>query len=294
MDEDALPDAIFHVSALPSPVAGSLIDDHGYRIVPLPFAAAMTLRNVAIAPGTIPAYTYGGAPPTPDEDVPTLATRMLVIAHRRTPEEVVRRLLEAIDSEEFARLARIPQEERTALYQRPEMPLHRGTVAWLHRNDPFFTSEFMQGLESLRSFLVSLVVAAFLGFRWWRRNKLHGLDAYLAEVSRLDREVLELEKSARLDVRKLLELRAALGETKSRALDAFAQGAIHSEELLSSFLTHVSDVRSHLNAMILHERDRLEKSARAKGHDEERVIRELWEEALADEHADREERRKKK
>src|SRR5262249_3081275 len=152
------------------------------------------------------------------------------------------------------------------------------------------TSEGIQGIESLRSFLVSLIVAAVLGYRWWRRRQLHGLDGFIAEVSAIDREALVLEREARLDLAKLLALRARLGDAKTRALEAFQRGAIHSEELLSSFLTHVTDVRSHLNAMILHERERREKTARARGGDEEQILRELWEDALAEEHEDRETR----
>lgn len=284
---EQLPDAIFHVSALPSPVARFLVEERGYRIMPLPFADAMALRDVAISRGVIPAYTYGASPPMPRGDVPTLATRMLLVGHRRTPDEVVRRILESIETEDFARMARIPHADER-LFGRPEMPLHAGTVEWLHRNDPVLTSEGIQGVESLRSFLVSLIVAGVLAYRWWRRKKLHGLDAFIAEVSTIDREALVLEREARLDLAKLLALRARLGEAKTRALEAFQRGAIHSEELLSSFLAHVSDVRSHLNAMILHERDRREKAARASGADEEQVLRELWAEALAEEHEDRE------
>lgn len=290
MPAEQLPDAIFHVSALPSPVARLLIQERGYRLLPLPFADAIALRNVAVSRGTIPAFAYGASPATPREDVATLATRMLVIAHRETSEEIVRRVLEAIASEDFGRMARVPLEDES-LFARPEMPLHQGTIAWLHRNDPVLTSEGIQGIESLRSFLVSLIVAAVLAYRWWRRKQARGLDGFIAEVSAIDREALVLERGARLDLAKMLALRARLGDAKSRALEAFQTGAIHSEELLTSFLTHVSDVRSHLNAMILHERERREKTARARGGDEERVLRELWEDALAEEHEDRETKR---
>lgn len=289
MDPSELPDAIFHVSALPSPVAAFMVHERGFRLLPLPMAASVALRNVAVQEGHIPAYAYGAAPPTPPEDVPTLSTRMLLVAHRDTPDEVVKRLLESIASDDFGTHARVPRAQISAQLERPEMQLHPGTVEWLHRNDPLFTSDLIQGIESFRSFLVSLVVAAFLAFRWWRRTKLHGLDRYLGEVSQIDREALELERSARLDLGRLIALRTRLGVVKTGALDAFARGQIHSDELLSSFLTHVADVRSHINAMILHERERREKAARARGGErEEQEMRELWEEALAEELGDRE------
>jgi hypothetical protein len=284
LDEASLPDVIFHVSTMPSPIAEHLLRHRGYHLLPMPIAGAVHLRNVAVLPATIPPYAYGASPPTPREAVPALATRMLVVAHRDAEPEAIRRLLDALDSEAFARAANLARSERQPLWEEAELPLHAGTEAWLRRDDPLLTPELMEGLESLRSFLVSLVVAAFLLYRWYRTRKLHGLDGFLAEVSAIDREVLAAERAPNLELTHLLELRAKLGEVKTRALDAFSRGAIHSEELLSSFLTHVSDVRSHLNAMILSERERLQKKARTQDAGaEEKVMRALWRDAL--EHA---------
>lgn len=287
---ERLPDAVFTVSALPSPLAAFLVDHRGYRLLPLPYADAIALRDVAVSRGTIPAFAYGASPAAPEADLPTLATRMLLVAHRDTPEDVVRRLLESIASDDFGARAHLPRGELVTLLAQPELELHAGTVEWMHRNDPLLTPELMEGIESFRSFLVSLVVAAILAFRWWRRSRVSGLDRYFTEVSRIDREALQLERDSRLDLARMVALRTRLGEVKTRALEAFARGQVHSEELLSSFLAHVSDVRSHLNAMILHERDRLEKRARTIGGREEDVLRELWEDALADAHDDREPR----
>jgi TRAP transporter TAXI family solute receptor len=287
--EDAeLPDAIFHVSSLPSPNARAWMRQRGYRLLPLPIADAMRLRNVGVMPAVIPAFAYGASPATPAEPVSTIATRMLVVAHHDVDPAAIRVLLDALDSELFASEAHMPRAERRVLWDDAELPIHAGTRAWLDRDNPIFTAEQMEGIESLRSFLVSLVVAGYLLFRWYRARKIHGLDGFLAEVSVLDRKVLDVERSAQLDLHRLLELRAQLGEVKARALDAFAKGNIHSEELLSSFLTHVSDVRSHLNAMILSERERLQKKARTREPQaEESVMNELWRDALDEEHQDR-------
>ncbi|MFO0710951.1 MAG: TAXI family TRAP transporter solute-binding subunit [Sandaracinus sp.] len=281
LDDAEMPDVIFHVSTLPSPVAERLIARRGYHLLPVPLAGAVHLHNVAVLASEIPAYAYGASPPMPREPLPTLATRMLVVAHQSTDEEAIRLLLETLDSEAFARAANLSRVERQPLWDEAEMPLHRGTQAWLRRDQPLLTPELMEGLESLRSFLVSVVVAAFLLYRWYRTRKLHGLDGFLAEVSAIDRDVLAAERAPNLELQALLDLRVRLGEVKNRALESFAKGSIHSEELLSSFLTHVSDVRSHLNAMILSERERLQKKARTRdASEEEKVMRELWKDAL--------------
>lgn len=281
LDDVAMPDVIFHVSTLPSPVAQRLLSRRGYHLLPLPITDAVHLHNVAVLHGEIPAYTYGASPAVPREATEVPATRMLVIAHRSADDAAIRILLESLDSEAFTRASNLSRVDRAPLWNEAEMPLHRGTQQWLRRDQPLLTPELMEGLESLRSFLVSLVVAAFLFYRWYRTRKLHGLDGFLAEVSVIDRDVLAAERAPNLELQHLLDLRRKLGEVKARALESFAKGAIHSEELLSSFLTHVSDVRSHLNAMILSERERLQKKARTRdaGHEED-VMRELWEGAL--------------
>jgi TRAP transporter TAXI family solute receptor len=281
-----LPDAIFHISTLPSPNARRLLIGRGYRLVPLPFAQAMSLRDVAVSQGVIPAYAYDAAPATPREDVPTLATRMIAIASRHTRPEAVRRLLEALESERFLRHANLPRPD-PGLFLQPEFPLHPGTVGWMHRDDPLFTSEDVQGIESLRSFIVSLIVALVLLYRWWRTRRLHGLDSYLADAARIDRDAMAVEDAATLDLPRMLALRGELGKVKTSALAAFARGEIHSEELLSSFLVHCADVRQHLDRMILSERERMQKVARGKGEAEADTMRALWAEALQEEHDDK-------
>jgi TRAP transporter TAXI family solute receptor len=287
-DEAALPDAIFHISALPSPVAEDLLASGRYHLMPIPFAASMSVRNVFVAAGSIPAYAYGANPPTPRQDVPTLATRMIAIANRDTSPVAVRRLLESLESEHFLRQANLPRPP-LELFAQPEFPLHPGTVAWQHRDDPLLTSEDVQGIESLRSFMVSLIVASVLVWRWLRARRLHGLDRYLAEVARIDREALSIEEAPRLDLPKMLGLRSALGKVKNDALSAYQKGEIASDELLSSFLVHCADVRQHLDRLIVSEREHLQKTARAAGAGEAEAMRTLWRDALADEHADREE-----
>lgn len=286
-EEAELPDAVFHVSTMPSPVAETLLGERGYELLPIPYASAMSLRDVFVGAGVIPMYAYGALPPTPRADVPTLATRMIAIANRDTSRDAVRHLLEALESERFLRHAQLPRPPDALLLQ-PEFPLHPGTVAWQHRDDPFLTSEDVQGIESLRSFAVSLVVAGVLLWRWLRARRLHGLDRYLAEVARIDREALGIEESPTLDLPKMISLRSQLGKTKNDALSAYQKGEIHSEELLSSFLVHCADVRQHLDRLIVSERENLQKNARRAGEGQAEAMRTLWADALSDAHDDKE------
>ena len=129
--------------------------------------------------------------------------------------------------------------------------------------------------------LVSLVVALILAWRWWRTRQQSGFEKYLHQVTDLEREVLKLELAADLDLVRLLRIQRRLGRLKNEALEGYGHGRIGSAELLNSFLAHVNDVRAFLNALILHERERLEKKAR-RSENEDDVRRELWLDAVAE------------
>ncbi len=277
---DQLPDAFFHVSTMPSPVAEFLLRRRGYRLLPLPYAGALHLRDVGVREGRIPAFAYGVSPAHPDAEIPTLATRMLVVARDDTDRDAVRAILEVVGSEAFARDALLPERLTTETLAQPEWQLHEGALEWQQRNDPLITPAIIDSVESLRSFLVSLVVALFLGWRWWRARQQLGFEQYLHQVTELEREVLALELAADLDLPRLLQIQRRLGALKNEALEGYGGGRIGSADLLNSFLAHVTDVRSYLNALVLHERERLEKKARRAQDHEDEVMRELWRDAI--------------
>jgi len=93
-----LPDAVFTVSTLPSPIADFLADKHDFRLVPIPFGEAFSLEafsELGTGPAvgsvdkrhvystTIPAFTYRVEPASPLEPLSTIGTRLLLVAHKR-------------------------------------------------------------------------------------------------------------------------------------------------------------------------------------------------------------------
>ena len=281
-----LPDGIFVVSSLPSQVATFLIEERGYRLQPIPLGPALALRDAAVHDGVIPAYAYSVDPAVPPSELHTPATYLLLVAHQSVSEEVVTRFLEAIFQGEFARRAQLQRLSPELLTQPPALPLHTGTREYLRRNDPLITAEAIDNLESLRSFFVSLAVALFLLWRWQRQRSQRGFEEYITEVSRLEAQALSIDSRYAIDLNAILGIRQRLSEIKIEAMDKFAAGELRGEELMASFLTHVSDLRHYLNDMILHERTRLEKAARRSDDDAEEVLERLWGRATRDRKGD--------
>lgn len=281
MKYEELPDGMFMVSTLPSPIAETLATRFGYQLVPLPFARSMSLRRVAIVEGTIPAFTYGIVPPSPAEDIPTIGTNLLLVANESVPREAVVRLIEALHDGQFARTTNVAPASLDGGIPSPELPLHEGTLSYLKRNHPLLRSELIDNIESLRSFIVSVAIALFLLWRWWERRKAIGFERYIDQATKIEREILELETQARLDLEELLRRRQRITELKADALERFAEGNIKGEELMASFLAHVTDIREHLNALILHERTRIEKQAARSGTEGQKLDA-LWTAAVGD------------
>jgi TRAP transporter TAXI family solute receptor len=251
--DQELPDAIFAVSPLPWSLGAPLVKQRGYRLMPLPFGEAMALRDGALHDMLVPAFSYSVTPPVPAEPMHTVATRLLVVAHKDTPDEAVLKLLEAIFETDFARLADLPPLEPKQLGEMREYPLHSASEIYMHRNEPLVTGEIIESLENARSFLVSAGIAAFLIWRWYARRRMIGFEKYLDAISELEDEAVQLDQSGQLSFAELRRLRQRLTEIKGEALEKYAEGRLSGEEQLSSFLTHVGDVRNCLESLFAHE-----------------------------------------
>jgi hypothetical protein len=224
-----------------------MVTERGYQLLDLPFGEAMALRDNSVHDVSIPAYTYSVVPPVPEQPVHTVAPWLSVIAGESVPDESVVRLLEAIFDGDFALRGELPALDATAVVRHRELTLHPGTVTYLSRNQPLITGEFIEGVENLRSFLVSALIAGVLLWRWYRRRGAVGFERHLDALTRLEQEVGERCRSGRLDRDAAREFEERLTRIKSDALELFSSGRLSGAELLDSFLMHAADVRSCLH-----------------------------------------------
>ena len=296
-DRAKLPDAVFTVSTLPSPVARHLVETHGFRLVPLPFFEAFTLGAIdddsgqtrtsparASTGGTStrrrsPRSPTGSSPACRRRPIPTLGTRLLLVARKGVPAETIQRLLEVVYGSPFAQAVQ-PAIDAKLLDLPPELPWHDGTTAYLRRNAPAIAGDVIDLLEKELSILAALLGGLFFLGQWlrrrFRRRREEGFGAYIVRVAAIERRAMETERAATLDLGALLGLQEELSRLKGEALDRFADGTLEGEELMSGFLTHVSDARDYLTRLILHQRELLEKQARHEG----RRAQDVWREAV--------------
>jgi len=267
-DPARLPDAVFLVASLPSSTSAFLVSRHGYRLVSLPFAEAFALGSLARPEGpeaspvvqgrvqavTIPPFTYGVEPPVPEQPLPTLGTRLLLVAHKDVPASVAYRLIEAAYAADFGRIMHPPLDPKL-MDLPPEFPWHAGALLYQRRNAPLLSGD---AVNSLRQWVMIFGAAASGLFVLWQWNKERhrvsrnkGFNAYIACVTRIEERVLEAMRGKPLDVAELVAMRDELCRLKTKALDECAREELAGKELLPGFLAQVHDVRDAVTRLIL-------------------------------------------
>ena len=299
-DATKLPDAIFTVSALPSPVVRALVVRKRYQLVPLPFGEALALdalnrgtsktrpgtsirlsdvSRIGIYPAQIPPFTYGIEPPMPTREIVTFGPRMLLVANEITPTRAVLQVLEAVFSSPFAQISK-PPLDASLLDTSPEYALHPGALRFRELNKPVVAGDVIDLLEKGTSLSGAVLGALFFLWQWvrqhFRRKRAMGFESYMLRVAAIEEKALELEMEARLEIRELLNLQRELNLLKKEALGRFAEGKLEGGQLISGFISHVNDARNYLNRLIVHERDNLEDQAIKQSRSAESV----WDEAL--------------
>ncbi len=285
-----LPDALFTVSSLPSPLATWMIEQHGFRLVELAFGEALALQALnelgepqavgsidkrLIFRTTIPNHTYSVRLAEPPEPLVTLGTRMLLVAHERVDETVIQRLLDALYDSNFAQAERPPLDS-SLLDLPPEFPLHVGAHAFRQRNKPIIAGDAVDYVEKVLAIAATVVGGAFFLFQWSvrrvRRRREASLASYIERVLTIEKESLENEVAAQLDLAELIRLQGELAKIKAQAVSKFANGELEGEALIQGLLSLVNDARNQLTRLILHQRENIEQQSSI----EQRSPDEIW------------------
>jgi TRAP-type uncharacterized transport system substrate-binding protein len=268
-----LPDAVFLVSSLPSPTVSHLATRHGFRLVPLPFAEAFALRSLVeevgdrspgpaeerIAMGriqsvTIPAFTYGVEPAVPEKPIPTLGARLLLVAHKDVPSRAVLQMIEAIYSTEFGQIVRPPLDPKL-MDLPPEFPWHEGALHYQQRNAPLLWGQAADWAHKGLAIVAATASGLFVLWQWTRqygqRKHRKGFNRYIAQVARIEEQVMRAEQDGQIILSELLALQDQLCRLKIRVLDEFARDELTGSELLTSFLAQVNHAGDYLARVIL-------------------------------------------
>jgi len=293
-DRAALPDGVFYLSMVPSLVVERLVREADYRLVPLAFSDAFRLEGILtegrshgpvsidrsdVYETIVPPFAYETTPPVPATALPTLGTRLLLLANDRVPAATVTAVLDAVFTSPFARLSHPPLDD-DVLSQPTRITLHPGTVAYIARNRPFVSDERVSELSNAVSIVGALGGSSL--FLWqWRRQRVQRareelFTSYLRRLADVSRKVADVELAADLELEPLAAAQRQLLELKARVLDDIITGELGELQAVSALMMPINAAVDHVADLILHVRETVEEQAQAEG----RSVEAVWAEAM--------------
>ncbi len=260
---EALPDAFFFLSPLPSLQGRRLASTAGYRLVSLPFTEAFILDRLrlaepeedaepeaidraAIMPMTIPTHLYGTDPPIPAEPCRAVGTRLLLVARSSAHPEAIAQLLGIVHDTPLAGLIQPPPVGD----QLPQFPLHPGVELYLRRHQPILTSERLSEFATLVG-AVGAFGSGIVGlYGFLRIMQLRRFESYYRDV----RRIAQVARGAEVDpdappdpAARRAYLLDKLDDLRSEATRDFAEGGLRGEGLLAGVVALVNDTRASLS-----------------------------------------------
>jgi len=247
---EAMPDGVFSLSPLPSPLGERLVHQYGYRLMEMPFGQALGLRKPYLEDAMVPQNTYGVHPAVPEKALHSVGTRSVLIANRDVSKIAVRRLIEVLYESDFARRVGMPPLDANLLQRSGEYPNHAGTIAYLHRHDPWINTDFIDNLMSLRGTIVSVVSALILAWQWYRGRRVEGVEGHLRACSALELEALRASSRGELGEAELRRFLARLAEVKIDVLEKHRAGMISGDQQIAGLLARMEALQQTLPSLL--------------------------------------------
>ena len=122
--------------------------------------------------------------------------------------------------------------------------------------------DFVEATEGVRSFVVSLLIAGYLLFRWWNRRRLrsyeHKLDRYIRVVLEIERKQLELDETPVTaetrdidgDIGQLQLLLDEITRVRQDALSQFTAHELNEDRATDCFLEMCHALSDKINAKL--------------------------------------------
>jgi TRAP-type uncharacterized transport system substrate-binding protein len=246
-----MPDAIFGLSPLPSPMGERLVRDYGYQLMELPFGEALALRKPYLEDTCVPANTYGVHPAVPEKPLHSVGTRSVLIAHCDVSTVAIRRLLEVLYESDFARRVGMQPLDVKLLQRSGEYPTHAGTVAYLRRHDPLVNKDIIENLKSLRGMIVSAASALILAWQWYRRRRTEGVDDYLRVCNKLELDALRASAREEFGEAELHRFLAQLAELKIDVLEKHQEGVLTGGQPFAELVSRIERLQQTLPSLVL-------------------------------------------
>ncbi len=244
-----LPDAIFLISALPSYVAQYMVRERGYWLMELPFPRSLSLRYGWVSNSSIPGYTYSVTPPIPDRDIKTIGANLLLIANANTDSQAIFKVLETLYSPLVSSELKQKLDEKMITIP-PGFPISSGTMAYLQRNEPFFSMKTISKMQNTFGMVMSVLTTLLVLIKWLKgkteeETQDYEFMDYIRELTQIEREIGKLEEKSFHDPSQLALISKRLTRLKIDALEKYPDANLNDPGLMDRILSLISATRKH-------------------------------------------------
>ncbi len=218
-------DALFRVRAPGDASVLNLIEKADSRIVAIPQAQALKLKQPALEMGTIPKGSYNGRPEVPDEDLETVSVQRLLLARSDAPENAIAKLTSVLFERRRELIDLLPLAGSISAPDRSSgtfLPIHGGAQAFYDRDAPSFLQENAEPIALMVSVLV-ILTSAYLQLSARRRKRV--LDVYNSELLALAKKARAAKSFTQLD-----ECDTRLAGFVGRVVTSAEEGQINSSD----------------------------------------------------------------
>lgn len=251
MRPEKLPDAIVNLSFAPSYLGDFLVRERGYRLIEVPFPAAMAKRQAWVADQKVLAYMYNVLPPVPERDIRTVGVNLHLVAHANVEPRAIAKTLEALYSPSLESRLRMRFDEKT-IAEPSGYPLSAGSILFINRHDPVLSAQTWDRLQSAFGLAMTVLSALLVLVKWFRGPppapvredaEFHGR---LAEVAAIEADVARLIAEGRHDVAILADHLATLAAMKAGVLERYGDVTLDDPALLGTLIATLDATRAHL------------------------------------------------
>ena len=230
-----------------------------YQLVGLDFAPAMAAMHNWVAPRTIPRATFARQPRAePAQDLPTLAVKSTLVAHRQVPAPLIEAVVEGVLETSYIQetnlgLLRDWRQSGFAHAHAP-FPLHPGAQAFYFPWEPKIPSDFVESWNGIIGLMVLLGTGLYTGIAQLRQRgerrrqeeamaQKNALDEYVRQLENLCAQVVEATDGDRLE-----GLRRALNLINLQASKDYRDEKFRSSDDFSAFTAQASYVLAQIVA----------------------------------------------
>tara|TARA_B110000014_G_scaffold99152_1_gene68140 strand:- start:1981 stop:3366 length:1386 start_codon:yes stop_codon:yes gene_type:complete len=234
-------------------------------ILRLPFVESFLDQNPEFDSYSISAGFYGVFPkPFPTQDTATVAVNAQLICNKNVSPSMVTLATEILMDPEF-----ISSQGLTDLRLRGNeyaksggaIPEHEGAIHFFEPElKPPLNPDFVEATEGMRSFLVSIVIALYLIFRWVGKRKQmksgHHLDSYLRRLLDIENDQIELDEGGANEdeILKLEDLLDEVTKLRQEALSSFSANDFNEDSGFECFISMSNSLTEKINAKLTRQR----------------------------------------